>query len=345
MKTKQISKTLLFSISFFFCLLFSTSAQEAINPTVEKFIGRWAMYLPGGAGYIKVHNTDGFVDAEMLWYGGSVSPVQGLFFTEEEMVVTRVSNIVRKRNESGRVERSHRLTNNIKFSPVSEDELKGKAVSVNRDGMSVEITEFTVKRIPDLPERPDLSTIRYGKKKKLFNGKDLSGWELTNPNQKNGFGVSDGVLINKPVHKEGEHGGYGNLRTIDEFEDFKLNIEVNIPAGSNSGIYLRGIYEVQVLDSYGKDLNPHNMGAIYSRITPSVAAEKPAGEWQEMEIILYKRHATVILNGQNIIDNQPLEGVTGGALTPNEFIPGPIYLQGDHGEVSYRNIILTPIKE
>jgi len=133
MKKKHVSRTLLFSISIIFCQLFSAYSQqagsdekqkEAINPTAEKFIGRWAMYLPGGAGYIKVHNTDGFIDAEMLWYGGSVSPVDGLFFNEEEMVVTRVSNVVRKRNESGRVERTHKLTHNIEFRPVSDDKLE-----------------------------------------------------------------------------------------------------------------------------------------------------------------------------------------------------------------------------
>ena len=87
------------------------------------------------------------------------------------------------------------------------------------------------------------------------------------------------------------------------------------------------------------------MGALYSRITPSEAAEKPAGEWQEMEMILYKRHLTAVLNGKTIIDNQPVKGVTGGAMSSEEFLPGPIYLQGDHGEVSCRNIVLTPIKE
>jgi hypothetical protein len=87
------------------------------------------------------------------------------------------------------------------------------------------------------------------------------------------------------------------------------------------------------------------MGALYSRITPLVAAEKPAGEWQTMDIILFQRHLTVLLNGKKLIDNQPVKGVTGGALTSDEFSRGPIYLQGDHGEVYYRNIELTPILE
>ena len=106
--------------------------------------------------------------------------------------------------------------------------------------------------------------------------------------------------MNDPVQKEGEsHRRYGNLRTTDTFEDFNLKIEVNIPAGSNSGVYLRGIYEVQVMDSYGKPLDSHNMGGLYSRITPSVSAEKPAGQWQEMDITLYKRHLTVKLERKN----------------------------------------------
>jgi hypothetical protein len=130
---------------------------------------------------------------------------------------------------------------------------------------------------------------------------------------------------------------------VDTYEDFNLKIEVNVPAHSNSGVYLRGIYEVQVVDSYGKELDSHNMGGLYSRITPLLAAEKPAGEWQKMDITLYKRHLTVVLNGKTIIDNQPVKGVTGGALTSDEFIPGPIYLQGDHGKVSYRNIVITPV--
>jgi hypothetical protein len=134
-----------------------------------------------------------------------------------------------------------------------------------------------------------------------------------------------------------------NLRTELEFEDFNLKLEVNVPKGSNSGVYLRGIYEVQVVDSYQKPLDPHNMGAIYSRITPSVAAEKPAGEWQTLEMTLVDRHATIILNGTTIIDNQPLQGCTGGAMWSDEFRPGPIYLQGDHGAVSYRNITLRPV--
>jgi len=179
----------------------------------------------------------------------------------------------------------------------------------------------------------------------LYNGKNLDGWKLIDPNNKNGFIVENGVLINKPVQEAGHHVRYGNIRTEQEFEDFNLKLEVKVPSGDNSGIYLRGMYEIQVFDSYGKELDPHNMGALYSRITPAVAAEKPAGEWQSLDITLWDRHLTIILNGKTIIDNQPVYGPTGGAISADVFAPGPIYLQGDHGTVYYRNMVLRPIRK
>ncbi|MDX9972894.1 MAG: DUF1080 domain-containing protein, partial [FCB group bacterium] len=191
---------------------------------------------------------------------------------------------------------------------------------------------------------PDLSKVGFGSAITLFNGTDLEGWQLTDPKQVNGWFARDGVLVNDPKQEEGKpHISYGNLRTTQEFEDFNLKLQVKVPPKGNSGIYLRGIYEVQVVDSYGSPIDPHNMGGIYSRIAPTVSAEKPAGEWQDYDITLCDRHVTVVLNGQKIIDNQPLLGVTGGALTSDEFKPGPIYLQGDHTGVEYKNIVLTPI--
>jgi hypothetical protein len=189
-----------------------------------------------------------------------------------------------------------------------------------------------------------MAALKFGTPVTLLNGKDLTGWKLINEKQKNGFSVVDGILSNNPVQTEGApHVSYGNLRTEQVFEDFNLKLEVNVPLGSNSGVYLRGMYEIQVVDSYKKELDPHNMGAVYSRIKPVVAAEKPAGEWQSMDITLCQRHITVILNGVKIIDNQPVYGPTGGAMISDVFSAGPIYLQGDHGTVQYRNLILTPI--
>jgi hypothetical protein len=230
------------------------------------------------------------------------------------------------------------------MATLSGDNLKLVTVKARPDGRKFGRAEFTGKRILPLPPKPNLSKAKYGKPITLFNGKNLDGWKLTNPNNANGWVAEDGVLVNRPTQPEGKpHVSYGNLRTIREFEDFKLKFEVNVPEKSNSGVYLRGIYELQVLDSYGKSLSPHNMGAIFSRITPVVSAEKPAGQWQAFDVTLLDRHVTVVLNGKKIIDNEPLLGCTGGALWSDPMRPGPLYLQGNHGAASFRNIVLTPI--
>jgi hypothetical protein len=224
------------------------------------------------------------------------------------------------------------------------DKIEGYLLTPKRSGIGVDSAFFTGTKLPPVPPAPDMKGLKFGKPVSLFNGKDLTGWRLINEKQKNGFTVVDGVLVNDPVQAEGQpHISYGNIRTEQEFEDFNLKLDVNVPEGSNSGIYLRGMYEIQVLDSYKKELDSHNMGAVYSRIMPTVSAEKPAGTWQTMEITLVDRHITVNLNGTTIIDNQPVYGPTGGAIKSDVFSKGPIYLQGDHGKVSYRNIVLTPI--
>jgi hypothetical protein len=261
-----------------------------------------------------------------------------------ELYLTRGEDEVREKDEKGNPVRVQHPIYWYNIKKDGLDRITGVAVFPDRDGLGVNTVAFTGKRIPPCGEAPEKRKIKFGEPVRLFNGKDLKGWELLEKNALNGWTVVGGELVNDPVQKEGErHRHYGNLRTTETFEDFNLKIEVNVPAGSNSGVYLRGNYEVQVMDSYGKPLDSHNMGALYSRITPSVSAEKPAGEWQELDITLYKRHLTVRLNGRTIIDNQPVKGVTGGAMTSDDFSPGPIYLQGDHGKVSYRNIVLTPI--
>lgn len=173
-------------------------------------------------------------------------------------------------------------------------------------------------------------------KDSLFNGKDLTGWKLRHPQGRNGWKAVDGVLVNTPPSSD--------LVTEEKFKDFRLNLEYRIPPGSNSGIYLRGRYEIQVHDDYGKTaLTRHMNGAIYGRIAPTENAARPAGEWQSLEATLVGRRVTVVLNGKKIIDNQVIEGPTGGALDDREEEPGPLMLQGDHGPVEYRNITITPL--
>jgi hypothetical protein len=168
----------------------------------------------------------------------------------------------------------------------------------------------------------------------LFNGKDLTGWEPLNPASSH-WVVKDGELVNE------EHGS--NLRTTRKFDDFKLHIEYNCPDKGNSGIYLRGRYEVQVeYEPVDENDKFHSMGAIYSFLSPSVALPRKPGTWESYDITLVGRWVTVVRDGAKTIDNQEIRGITGGALDSHEGEPGPFYIQGDHtGGLRYRNITIS----
>jgi len=347
MRTKFCQSLLLLSLFVFFSCSQppKTDAPAAPVSEVKDFLGQWTIDIQDGwVGWLEVRQEEGFLDADLLWKWGSVSPVASVIHTPKGLLVTRVSDIERKKDASGKVLRSHTITFNLEVTKQAADKISGFMLEPKADGSGYDSIAFTGTKLPELTTAPDLTKVKFNTPVELFNGKDLSGWKLIDEKQVNGFSVADGNLFNNPVQKEGaEHISYGNLRTEKVFEDFNLKLEVNVPAGSNSGIYLRGMYEVQVIDSYGKPLDSHNMGGLYSRITPSVNAEKPAGQWQTYDITLYDRHVTVILNGTKVIDNQPVYGPTGGAMSSDVFAAGPIYLQGDHGSVSYRNMVLTPI--
>jgi hypothetical protein len=318
----------------FFISVFFVKAQNV----KKDFFGMWTIEIDDGSvGWLNVNDNKGFLDADLLWQGGSVLPVSNVYFVDDKTLVVTRTYDVKQSNERKLI-----LTQTFTFERAG-DNLTGALTEPTRDGMGIAVKKFKGWRLADPGSAPDLSKVKYGTPIQLFNGKDLTGWRLINSNQTNGFKVENGVLVNNPVTTNGSHGNFGNLRTDRVFDDFKLTLEVNVPEGSNSGVYLRGMYEIQVIDSYGKELDMHNMGALYSRITPSVAAEKKAGEWQTMEMILCDRHLTVVLNGKTIIDNKPVYGPTGGAMQADVLKSGPIYLQGDHGKVLYRNIVLTPI--
>ncbi len=326
-------------------LLFTVSPAVAQNP--DHFIGRWALTIPtGSAGWLGIEDKGGWLDGSIMWSGGSVNPVDSVYIDGDTLTVTRLNKVERK-DAAGNVILTQTFTETI-TAAVSGDTMELTRILPRYDGKGVLRESFTGKRIPPIPAKPDLSKAKRGKPIELFNGKNLDGWELTDrcrkENRKNGWSVENGVLINNPVQPEGQHIKYGNLRTVGEFKDFNIKLEVNVTKGNNSGVYLRGVYEVQVADTYGRPLSPKVMGAVYTRIAPAVSAEKPAGQWQTLDITLLDRHVTVILNGTLIIDNQPLLGCTGGALWSDELRPGPIYLQGDHTAVKYRNIVLTPIE-
>ena len=184
------------------------------------------------------------------------------------------------------------------------------------------------------PKLISLNEPTWGKPVKIFNGKDLTGWEAMGSS--NQWIVQNGVLTSP---KSG-----ANIRTTNTFKDFKLHIEFRYPQDSNSGVYLRGRYEVQVSDSYGMEPVKDQLGALYGFIKPLVNPAKKAGEWQSYDITIVGRLVSVVCNGITIINKQEIPGITGGAMDSNEGEAGPIMIQGDHGPVEYRNIVLTPGK-
>jgi hypothetical protein len=179
----------------------------------------------------------------------------------------------------------------------------------------------------------------WTKAEPIFDGKDLDGWEPFPSTAKNNWVADNGDLVNTA------HGA--NIMTKRKFDDFKLHIEFNCPDDGNSGIYLRGRYEVQV--EYEKvDANDrfHSVGAIYGFIAPEVDLPRRPGTWESFDITLVGRWVTIIRNGKKTVDNREIPGITGGALDSNEGEPGPFYIQGDHtGGMKYRNITIQLPKE
>lgn len=167
----------------------------------------------------------------------------------------------------------------------------------------------------------------------LFNGRDLSGWHTEGTNQ---------WIVESRVLKSLKSGS--NLISDRTFTDFKLHIEFRYPKGSNSGIYLRGRYEVQIADSKGKEPLDDQFSGIYGLLAPNEMVAKDAGEWQSYDITLIGRRVTVVANGITVIADQVIPGITGGTIDSKEGEPGPFLIQGDHGPIEYRNIIVTPAK-
>ena len=197
------------------------------------------------------------------------------------------------------------------------------------------VHRFEGRRAPDLPAA---ATVQWGEPQTLFDGTSLAGWSLRDPKAKMGWAVVDGTLaVVEPK-------GNADLVVERKFQDLKLHLEFNLEPKSNSGVYLRGRYEIQILDDATKATEAHGCGAVHSRIAPRLDATRPAGEWQSFDLTLVGRRLTVVLNGKTVIENALVDGITGGAMSPFEGEPGPLMLQGDHGKVRFRKIVVTPAR-
>jgi len=210
-----------------------------------------------------------------------------------------------------------------------EGSMEGDALKGTMRYTDGTMSDWTGTRAPTLTYT---DTPIWGAPTALFNQKDLTGWKAEGDNQ---WTVKEGILIN---NKAG-----ANLVSEEQFTDFKLHVEFRYPKGSNSGIYLRGRYEVQIEDNYGKVPSSTLFAGVYGFLTPNEMMAKPPGEWQTYDITLVGRRVTIIANGKEVITNQNIPGITGGALDSREGDPGPIFIQGDHGPIEFRSIVITPV--
>jgi len=305
------------------CILaVALAAQAPAKPlTADDYVGRWNVRLTDApdtfvSGGIRIDKTGDALSGGLVWRWGSYAPVKSAEVKDGVLRMVRGEAAGKQDVLEARLE---------------GDLLKGQVTYP--DG---KMHHFEGRRAPLLLSK---KAPVWGRAVTLFDGKTLNGWRLRDPKAKNGWAVVNGELA---VVDPKDNADLVSERT---FQDLKLHIEFNVDAKSNSGVYLRGRYEVQILDNPDAKmaLDTHGCGAVYSRLSPATDATKPAGEWQTLDIEFAGRQVTVTLNGKTVVKGS-VDGVTGGALSPYEEEPGPLMLQGDHGKVRFRNIVVTPGK-
>lgn len=283
------------------------------------FAGRWDVTVKSADAtypdWFELTEKDGTATVRLQPRTGSVHPVK-LVSLDGNRLVLQLSAANTKRAET-----TWELT--AAGGKISGTEKHGSEAFAQLAGV----------RAPELKRDPPKA---WTNPEPLFNGKDLTGWVPDEP-AKNHWEAQAGVLVNV------DHGA--NLQTTRKFNDFKLHLELNCPDGGNSGVYLRGRYEMQVAYEKAPD-SFHSMGSIYGMLAPSKELPRTPGQWENFDITLIGRWVTIVRNGVTLIDNQEIAGFTGGALDANESEPGPFYIQGDHtGGMKYRNLTIAVPKK
>lgn len=227
--------------------------------------------------------------------------------------------------------RPNRPEHGVYWARLEDGKLKG---TFEIEGDPSTYLEWTGVRAPVLPEKDDASWKR-GEPVVLFDGHNLAGWQTVGSVRSLGWTVKDGVLTN----------GLGNTNLVSEkkFWNFALDLEYQIGPHTNSGVGLRGRYEIQIADDADRPPSNQTSGAILGRIAPTMNAARLAGDWQTISARLVGRQVTLYLNGIRVIDRQSIDGPTVIALDTNEADPGPILLQGDRGSVAFRKIVVYPL--
>lgn len=321
MKTKILFASLLAT-----AFVSTMAAQDS-----KAFLGRWDLTVTPSTGkaypqWIELKENGGKMEGRVQPRGGGWHPIAGAHLESGKLIVDL--------GETGAAASTTWELNAPSAGKLTGIEKRGDAA----DGLTI-----AGAKAPSL-DRPMPKA--WTKPRPLFDGKDLKGWEPIGNVENNKWIARNGELVNDNPETPGRRGpGAANIKTTEKFQDFKLHIEVNCPEGGNSGIYLRGRYELQVGTEGGK-LPSHEMGAIYSHYPPPAGSELGLGKWTSFDVTFVGRHVTVLRDGKMYHDNVEIPGPTGGALDSNESEPGPFFLQGDHhGVIAYRNITISVPKK
>ncbi len=298
------------------------SEQKNLSDTpasAQSFLGRWDLTLKTplreSPSWLEITQEGGLLKARFVSRWGHARPLPKIEISND-----RITFVSPKEDEER------------KDDMIFEGKLSGTTFVGTTTGQDGTPWPWTGERAPNLKRKAEP---KWGKQKSLFNGRDLSGWRPSDVNATAAWKVENGTLVSP---------GHGpELITDAKFEDFKLHIEFNCAPKSNSGVYLRGRYELQIEDDPEPEGPTMRTGGVYGFLAASPEQPRRPGEWQTYDITLVGRMVTVVQNGQTIIDKQEIPGITGGALDSHEGLPGPIYLQGsEDGHVAFRNILITP---
>ena len=298
---------------------------SSLTLSAQSIEGRWDITITKGdkkiPSWLEVnHSGNKYLNGRFVGSGGSARPISRVNFKDNKM--------------------------SFSIPPQWDKEEKDLVVEADlKDGMLMgtmnppngEIVSWVGVKAPKLINNNEPT---FGKPMDIFNGKNLDGWQPIGREDRVG-GESQWVVENG-VMKSPKSGA--NIRTAQTFNDFKLHVEFRVPEGSNSGVYLRGRYEVQITDGYGQEPSLIDLGGVYGFVKPLEMPAKKAGEWQSYDITLIGRVVTVMLNGKTTIYKNEIPGITGGAIDSNESESGPIMFQGDHGPIEFRNITIAPAK-
>ena len=308
---------LLFAVQLPLAHALEPSESEADS---TPFLGRWdiALHSPEHVygSWLEISNVSGALSGRMVGKWGNAHPVLHVEVRNGELTFTEPGP------EEG-------FSRDVAFhGRLVDGKLTGEASGP--EGLS---WTWTGQRAPALSRS---APPHWGHPISLFNGKNTQGWRFTDPQNAGNWTVSNGILTTSRSGSE--------IVTERKFKDFKLHVEFNCSAKCNSGVYLRGRYEVQIADPGTIGDANRRMGSIYGYIAPSPAISFKPGEWDTYDITLVGRTVTVKYNGHTVIDRQKIPGVTGGALDSDEGQPGPIYLQGSENAAptSYRNLVIIP---